>query len=159
MHSHRPRRTLAAGNYMATMDSFEIVGSRGFYRPRAQVSFERAVELVAQAIATARELGLVDLVANTTGFTGFAPPSVFARYSMATKWVQSSGSALRVALVARPEFIDPQKIGILMMQNRGGSGDVFSNEGDALAWLDARRGPGQRAPSRLDRARDLRDEK
>ena len=47
-------------------------------------------------------------------------------------------------MVARAEVVDPQKIGVLMMQNRGGNGDVFTNENDALAWLDSRLEPGQR---------------
>lgn len=58
-----------------------------------------------------------------------------------------------MSLVARIELIDPQKIGVLMYQNRGGNGEVFTNETDALAWLDARLGPGQRTPSFLNRAR------
>ena len=152
MQSQFLRSTLA-GRYMKAIKDFEQVGTRGFYRPIAQVSFEQAVELVAQSIANARELGLADMLANTTGLTGFTPPSVFARYSMSAMWAQRSGSTLRVALVARPELIDPQKIGVLMMQNRGGSGDVFTNEIDALAWLDARLGPSQRAPGFLNRAR------
>jgi len=135
------------------MKDFETVGTRGFYRPIAQVSFEQAVDMVAQAIATARDMGLADMLANTTGLTGFTPPSVFARYGMSTKWAQSAGSTLRVALIAREELIDRQKIGVLMMQNRGGTGDVFSNEAEALAWLDARVGPGQRSPSFLNRDR------
>jgi hypothetical protein len=102
---------------------------------------------------TARDLGLADLLVNTTGLSGFAPPSVFARYAMATKWAQSAGAALRTALVARPELIDPQKIGALMVQNRGAIGDVFASEPEALLWLDARLGPGQRTPSFLNRAR------
>ena len=159
MHSQAPRRTLAGGKDMRSLDHFEIVGSRGFYRPNAQVTFEQAVDMVAQAIQAARDLGLADLLANTSGLTGFTPPSVFARYSMASRWAQTSGSTLRVALVARPELIDPQKIGILMLQNRGGSGDVFGNEAEALAWLDSRLGPGQRTPSFLNRSRDdLREE-
>jgi len=139
---------------MRDMKDFEQVGARGFYRPIAHVSFERAVDLVAESMITARELGLADLLVNTKGLTGFTPPTVFARYDMAGKWTQSAGAALRVALVARPELIDPQKIGVLMMQNRGGHGDVFSNEPEALAWLDARLGPGQRTPSFLNRTRD-----
>jgi hypothetical protein len=135
------------------MKDFEQVGSRGFYRPIAQVSFEQAVDMVAEAIAGARDAGLADLLVNTTGLTGFTPPSVFARYSMSAKWAQNSGSTLRVALVARAELIDPQKIGVLMMQNRGGTGDVFTNESEALTWLDSRLGPGQRTPSFLNRAR------
>jgi len=136
------------------MKDFEQVGSRGFYRPIAQVTFEQAVAFVAEAMVTARELGLADLLVNTTGLTGFTPPSVFARYAMAGKWTQSAGAVLRVAMVARRELIDPQKIGVLMMQNRGGTGDVFATEAEALAWLDARLGPGQRVPSFLNRARD-----
>ena len=158
MHSHYLRRTLAGGNSMRAMKDFEQVGSRGFYRPIAHVSFEQAVEMVAEAMATARELGLSDLLVNTTGLTGYTPPSVFARYAMANKWTQSAGAALRVALVARAEVIDPQKIGVLMMQNRGGSGDVFTSEAEALAWLDARLGPGQRTPSFLNRSRVEEDQ-
>jgi hypothetical protein len=135
------------------MKDFEQVGSRGFYRPVAQCSFEQAVELVAESMTTARDLGLSDLLVNTTGLTGYPPPSVFARYAMANRWTQSAGAMLRVALVARPELIDPQKIGVLMMQNRGGTGDVFASEAEALAWLDARLGPGQRTPSFLNRPR------
>lgn len=130
---------------MTVMDHFERVGTRGFYRPVAQVSFEKAVDMVADAMSTARELGLDDLLVNTTGLTGFAPPSVFARYAMATRWAQSSGASMRVAMVARPEIIDRQKIGVLMVQNRGGAADVFTSETDALEWLNASLAPGQRS--------------
>lgn len=123
---------------MAAPDFFEQLGSRGFYRPVAVVTFEQAIEMVAQAMLFARERGLVDLLANTTGLSGFAAPSTFARYSLAVKWAESAGGGLRVALVTRAEIIDPQKIGVLMAQNRGVNGDVFTNETDALAWLDAR---------------------
>jgi hypothetical protein len=126
------------------MDSFEQAGSRGFYRPAGEVSFEQAVDMVADAMRHARSLGLVDLLANTTALTGFPAPSVFARYAMASKWAENTGPTLRVALVARAEVVDPQKIGVLMMQNRGGNGDVFTNEADALAWLDSRLAPNQR---------------
>jgi len=143
---------------MRAMTDFEQVGARGFYRPIAHVTFEQAVDLVAEAMVTARELGLADLLVNTTGLTGFTPPSVFARYAMAGKWTQSAGAMLRVAMVARRELIDPQKIGVLMMQNRGGTGDVFATAAEALSWLDARLGPGQRVPSFLNRARDEGDD-
>jgi hypothetical protein len=150
MQSLALRRRLADRNSMKVMEHFEQVGTRGFYRPVAHVSFEKAVDMVADAISNARELGLQDMLANTTGFTGFPPPSVFARYAMATKWAQSSGAALRVALVARPELIDGQKIGVLMYQNRGGSGDVFSSESAALEWLDANLGTGTFKRPRFD---------
>jgi hypothetical protein len=123
---------------MRAPDSFEQFGSRGFYRPVAVVTFEQAIEMVALAMLYARERRITDLLVNTHGLTGFPEPSTFGRYSLAVKWAESAGGALRVALVARAEIIDPQKIGVLMAQNRGVNGDVFTNEMDALVWLDAR---------------------
>jgi hypothetical protein len=129
------------------VNDFEIVGTRGFYRPVARASFEQAAEMIAIAIKQARALGLADLVVNLLGLTGFEPLKIFDRYTMATKWVESAGAALRVAWVLKPELIDPQKIGVLIGQNRGASGEVFATELAALTWLDARLAPHDRQPA------------
>jgi hypothetical protein len=121
---------------MNRLKQFEQVGRRGIFRPVGMMSFEQAVELVAEAMRYARSLDLQDLLVNTSGISGFPTPDVFARYSLASKWAESAGASLRVALVARAELIDPQKIGVLMAQNRGVTGDVFSTEAAAIAWLD-----------------------
>lgn len=123
------------------MNGFEVAGTRGFYRPVARVSFEQGSGMIADAMKQARALGLADLVVNILGLTGYEPLKIFDRYAMATKWVESAGAALRVAWVLKPELIDPQKIGVLMGQNRGASGEVFATEAQALTWLDARRAP------------------
>lgn len=120
-----------------TVTDFEQIGKRGFYRPSARVSFEQAVEMVAGIMRDARTLGLTDLLVNTKGLVGFGHPTIFARHNLAVEWARSAGPSLRVALVARSEIIDPQKIGVLMAQNRGVTGDIFTNEAEALAWLDS----------------------
>ena len=120
------------------MDHFEQIGTRGFYRPIGHVTFEQAVDLVAEAMVVARDSGCFDLLVSVFGVTGIQPPSVFARYDLAVKWARSAGSKLRVAMVAPAELIDPEKIGVLMAQNRGVTGDVFTSEAAAIAWLDAR---------------------
>jgi hypothetical protein len=125
---------------MNTLAHFEQVGRRGFYRPVGVVTFERAVDMVAESMRFARSLGLTDLLVNTSGLTGFPQPSIFARHALAVRWAEAAGSGLHVAMVARAEVIDPQKIGVLMAQNRGVSGDVFTTEVAAIAWLDARSG-------------------
>ena len=125
---------------MNTLANFEHVGKRAFYRPVGTVTFERAVEMVAESMVLARSLGLADILVNTNGLSGFPPPSIFARHALALKWAEAAGASLHVALVARPEIIDTEKIGVLMAQNRGVSGDVFTNEVAALAWLDSRTG-------------------
>lgn len=123
---------------MKQLAHFEVLGRRGFYRPTGKVSFEQALEMVGEAMTLARSLELASLMVNTNGLSGITPPSIFARHALAVKWAESAGPSLHVALVARPEFIDPEKIGVLMAQNRGASGDVFTNEAAALAWLDSR---------------------
>ncbi|MEO8062625.1 MAG: hypothetical protein ABI821_07735 [Pseudomonadota bacterium] len=121
---------------MNTAEHFKQIGTRGFYRPVGTVTFEQAVEMAGAAMKNARARGLADLLVNACGLSGFASPSVFERYDLAVSWAQSAGRGLRVALVVRPEMMDPKKIAVLMAQNRGVSGDVFLNEADALAWLD-----------------------
>jgi hypothetical protein len=125
---------------MNTLKHFEQVGRRGFFRPVGVVTFAQAVDIVGEGMRHARSLDLIDLLVNTSGLSGFPPPDVFARYSLAGKWAESAGQWLRVALVARAEIIDPEKIGVLMAQNRGVTGDVFTTETAAVAWLDARIG-------------------
>ena len=120
-------------------DAFESIGLRGFYRPVAIVTFEQAIELVAQAMLFARSIGLTELVANTLGLTGYPRPTVVGRYAFATRWAACGGGVLRLAMVAPADAIDPQKIGVVMARNRGLDTDVFTTEPAAIAWLDSHR--------------------
>ena len=118
---------------------FEQVDRRGYFRPIGDISFEKCVSIVADAMVYARENGMTELVANVRGLnTSFASVTIFDRYTMAIRWAESAGSNLRVAMVARPEMLDPDKIALLMAQNRGATGEVFTNEAEAMAWLDGR---------------------
>lgn len=124
---------------MSNLDPFEQIAHRGFYRPAGSVTFDQAVELVANAMVTARNRGCADLLINVCGLAGFAPPTIFERYGLAVRWAESAGGKLRVAMVAPAALIDPEKIGVLMAQNRGVTGDVFTSEMAAIAWLDSNR--------------------
>ena len=123
---------------MQTLEHFEHVGSRGIYRPVGVVTFEEAVDLLVLGMQHARSLGLTELLMNAHGLSGFSSPSTFGRYSMAVRGAESGGGVLRLAIVVHAGIIDPQKIGVVMAQNRGLDTDVFSNEPDAIKWLDSR---------------------
>jgi hypothetical protein len=123
---------------MAPVEFFEQIGARGFYRPTGPATFEQGVDLVARVMVVARESGCLDLLINVYGLTGIKPPTVFARYDLAVKWARSAGPRLKVAMVSPAELIDHEKIGVLMAQNRGVIGDVFTNEADAITWLNGR---------------------
>jgi len=123
---------------MQTLEHFEHVGSRGIYRPVGVVTFEQAVDLLVLAMQHARSLGLTELLVNAQGLSGFSSPGTFSRYSMAVRSAESGGGALRLAIVVEAGLIDPQKIGVVMAQNRGLDTDVFPSESEAIRWLDLR---------------------
>jgi hypothetical protein len=124
---------------MEKPEHFEQVDRRGYYRPVGDVTFEKAITLVADAMLYAREHGMTELLANVCGLkAAHAGVTIFDRHAMVVRWADCAGTALRVVLVARPEMIDPDKIGVLMAQNRGVSGEVFTNEAEAIAWLEGK---------------------
>lgn len=121
---------------MAAPEFVERVGKRVFYRPAGTVTFEQGVDMVANAIRWARAQQAQDILVNIQRLHAFASMSTFMRYEFARRIAEVAGS-VRVAMVAAAAAIDPQKIGALVAQNRGVTGDVFDSESAALAWLDA----------------------
>ncbi|HLY08461.1 MAG TPA: hypothetical protein VKW04_04045 [Planctomycetota bacterium] len=62
--------------------------------------------------------------------------STLERYELASHAVRVS-AGLKVALVVAPAFLDPNKFGILVAQNRGLTVDAFTDRQKALEWLEA----------------------
>ena len=135
---------------MNSVKDFEHAGTRGFYRPVGEMTLEQLLDRSMAAVRAARQLGLADVVVNTIGVTGFGAPTVFDRYTIGVRLVEAAGAAIRVAIVARPELIDPQRLGMVVFQNRGGNGGTFASETDALAWLDRQLGAKLHRPAPRD---------
>lgn len=121
---------------MEIPDHFMISGSRGYFRLVGDVSLDAGVELVTQAILFARTQNIGDLLVNVTELTGFASPSIVDRYLFVVKWAHAAQGKVRMAIVARAEMIDQRKFGATVAANRGLVADVFTTEGEAVAWLD-----------------------
>jgi len=120
---------------MSVRENFEILGDYVVFRPTGKVTLERAVEMVTDAIVFAREHCIRKLLVNTSNLTGYEPPSLTARYFFVHDWARTARD-VRIALVTRPERIDPQKFGITVAANRGFIAEVFTSEEDALKWLE-----------------------
>lgn len=82
----------------------------------------------------AREEGLRALLVDILEVR-FEPPSVAERHVMVRTWAEAAQGMLRIAMVAPPTFIDPEKFGVIVAANFGLPGNVFSSEAEALAWL------------------------
>jgi hypothetical protein len=116
---------------------FEQVDKRGYYRPVGDVTFDKCVSMVAEAMKFARDHGMTEFLANVRGLNApFSSVTIFDRHALAVRWAECAGTGLRVVLVARPEMMDPDKIALMMAQNRGITGEVFTDEAEALRWLD-----------------------
>jgi hypothetical protein len=120
---------------MSVRENFEILGDNVVFRPTGKVTLERAVEMVMDAIVFAREHRIRKLLVNTSNLTGYEPPNLTARYFFIHDWSRAAPD-VRVALVTRPERIDPQKFGITVAANLGSIIEVFTSEADALNWLE-----------------------
>ena len=121
---------------MDALTNFEMAGGRGYFRPSGAVTLDQVVDMIDAALAFARAQGLHEVVVNVTALTGFAAPTVLERYRFSSRWASTVGGRVRVALVACPELIDPQRFGVTVAANRGMAGNVFVSEADAVAWLD-----------------------
>jgi hypothetical protein len=119
------------------LEHFEMLEDRAVFRPTGQFSVEQAVELVRAAIEFARARHIRKLLVDASNLTVFEPPSIARRYFFVHDWARAAAGRVRVAFLARPEMIDPQKFGHTVAANVGFITDVFTTEEDAQIWLQA----------------------
>ncbi len=105
------------------------------FRPVGEYSFDATVKMIDAAIEYCRANAIRALLVDITRVTGFPPPSTAERFQFATQWSATAGGRLTIAMIAPPEMIDPDKIGVTMANNRGLKSEVFTNEQDAVRWL------------------------
>jgi hypothetical protein len=120
---------------MTEPEHFEVSEDHAIFRPTGDVSLETAIQWVTSTITYCRERGMRKLMVNTCGLTGFGPPPLHVRYFFMHDWGRAAAGALCIAMVARPEMIDPEKFGVMVGRNIGLTCDVFASEPEAEAWL------------------------
>jgi len=79
----------------------------------------------------ARRAGLV--LIDVTGYSGAL--STLDRYEIGMIGQKFGAHVRRVACLANPELIDPQKFAVKVARNRGLEVDIFSERSEAEAWL------------------------
>jgi len=120
---------------MNTPEHFEVKEGYCCYRLSGHGPLAEAAGKVVEVITFTREQGMHKLLIDTTGWTGHQSPDTLQRYHYAQAFAAAARSAVKLAMVVRPEMMDPEKFEITVAANRGLLGNVFDSEKDALAWL------------------------
>jgi hypothetical protein len=107
------------------------------FRPMPVELLRHAVNLVEQAIHSARRQRCTALLVVYEAPGGFAPPSLAMRQDMMRRWARAADGVLRIAMVVPARYIDEDRFGVAAALNYGLSSNVFTCEADARAWLDA----------------------
>lgn len=122
---------------MERLEYLEIVGDRGEFRIAGEFALEVAGALVTRSIEHTRRSGIRKLMVVSTGITGFAPPSLGVRYFLVQEWAKAATGLVRLALVVKPEFIDPEQFGVTVAKNLGAQMRPFLTEAEAIQWLNS----------------------
>ncbi|UHQ19563.1 hypothetical protein LVB87_15455 [Lysobacter sp. KIS68-7] len=96
---------------------------------------QASVARVATAIDGAAGDGAKAMVVDLRDIEGIDPPDLGARHAIVRQWAEAARSRVRLGLVVRPEFIDPDKFSVVAAANFGLVMDVFETRAEALDWL------------------------
>lgn len=116
-------------------EHFQFAAGYACYRPVGQVSLDQTAELISAAILFARHRQVSRLLIDATQLTGVSAPTTAERFSIAQQFARDALGAVKVAVVVKPELIDPGKFGVMVARNRGLAADTFTSEAEALDWL------------------------
>ena len=97
-------------------------------------AIDRATAVIRRMVAEGQPHLLVDARAAS-----FEVPSLVDRLRMVRQWAEAAGGRLRIAVVSPPEFIDPERFGVVAAGKFGLAGQVFEGEAEAIAWLHEER--------------------
>ena len=115
-------------------ECFVIGEGYAIHRPEGHVSFREGLDVLSRAVVY-RQNGIRRLLIDTTKLTGFGEPGTAERFSIGEWLARDARAAVKVAMVARPELLDPARFAVTVARNRGLFTKGFSSESEALAWL------------------------
>jgi hypothetical protein len=119
----------------SSVEGIVVAEREGYWEARLRPthSFPHVMEQMEEVQAFCADRKPARLVVDLRGFLGSV--TLTDRYELGSFATRLQGLVGRLAAIARPEFIDPQKFGARVAQNRGLNADVFDSSDAALAWL------------------------
>jgi hypothetical protein len=120
---------------MKSPKHFEVMEGYCCYRLSGHGRLAEAASKVIEVITFSREQGVRNLLIDTTRWTGHKGPDTLERYNVAKAFAEAARSTVKLAMVVRPEMMDPEKFEVTVAKNQRLVGNVFDSEKEALTWL------------------------
>lgn len=114
---------------------FVFVDGIAVARLEGRMTLQQAIRWIGETLAGARLFQYRRVMLVVTAADGFEVPSLAQRVEMIRGWADAAAGEVGMALVCRPEYIDPEKFGVKVAAGFGMNADVFDAEDAALAWL------------------------
>ncbi len=112
------------------------IDRRCVYRPTGVATAGELAYRIADVLTRARDEKSRDVLVDIRSVSGFESPGpAFRRWAVGL-WAGKSAGDVRVAMLARPDLICPEKTGLLAAAEEGLHAGIFQHESEALAWLD-----------------------
>jgi hypothetical protein len=124
--------------------SYEVFEDVAIFRLGGSEGLDRSVSLVGDAIQRTKQSAIDKLLVDITAIAS-GPPTLAERHRIIAEWAVAGRGALRLALVIRPEFVDPDNFGTHVALNHGLAFRGFLDETRAMDWLRGHRGRGSPA--------------
>ena len=116
-------------------ENLQVGNELARFAPQGKVTLEQAIAQISRAIGYCRQAKHQRLLVDITALTGFKSPPIGARYWFVQEWAREADGQVTIAMVARADYIDPEKFGVLVAANAGLKSNVFASEPEALNWL------------------------
>ena len=120
---------------MKTLEHLETMEAYSCYRLSGHGPLEEAANKVIEVITFAREQGIRNLLIDATQWTGHPNPTTMERFDWAEAFAKAALTKVKVAMVVRPELMDPEKFEVTVARNRGLFGNVFDSEENTIGAL------------------------
>jgi len=120
---------------METPPRLEMAQGYAIYRPQGDARFRAAVEGASLVVVWCRTHGVARLLIDSRELTGFASPGPEERFLMGEELARAAQAAVKIAFLARTEFMDPERFAVTVARNRGLLSAGFDSEAEAVAWL------------------------
>jgi hypothetical protein len=121
--------------------SYEVIEDVAIFRLGEGKELDQSVSLVQQVIQQIKHSGVPRLLVDITAIAS-GPPTLAERHRIMVEWAIAGRGAVRLALVIRPEFVDPDNFGTSVALNHGLAFRGFLSEARAMDWLLGRHGGG-----------------